>query len=146
MESETGLVVAVSGDTATVEVTSPIACRRCASGKGCGAGLLDTGRPRAIDVKIPLDSELTRGDAVTLVVDSRQLLRAALFAYGLPLAGLLLFAGLATLLWPGAGDAEAAGFGFAGLVGGAIISRWRLGRNASTACARFRPVVVRSAG
>jgi positive regulator of sigma E activity len=146
MESESGLVIAVSGDTATVEVTSQIACRRCASGTGCGAGLLNTGRPRAIDVKIPQGSKLTRGDSVTLVVDSRQLLQAALFAYGLPLAGLLLFAGLATLLWPGAGDAVSAGAGLAGLVGGAIISRWRLGRNASTTCARFRPVVVRSAG
>lgn len=146
MESATGLVVAVSGDTATVEVTSPIACRRCASGKGCGAGLLDAGRPRAIDVKIPQGSKLTRGDAVALVVDSQQLLQAALFAYGLPLAGLLLFAGLATLLWPGAGDTVSAVFGLAGLAGGAIISRWRLGRNSNTACSRFRPVVVRSTG
>ena len=146
MESATGLVVAVNDDTATVEVTSPIACRRCASGKGCGAGLLDAGRSRAIDVKIPQGSKLTRGDAVALVVDSRQLLQAALFAYGLPLAGLLLFAGLTTLLWPGAGDAVSAVFGLAGLAGGAIISRWRLGRNSNAACSRFRPVVVRSTG
>jgi sigma-E factor negative regulatory protein RseC len=146
MESTTGLVVAVSGDIATVEVTSPIACRRCASGKGCGAGLLDTARPRTIDVRIPQNSNLTRGDAVTLVADSRQLLQAALFAYGLPLAGLLLSAGLATLLWPGVGDAAAAGFGLAGLAAGAATSRWWLGRNANTTCARFRPVVLRSAG
>lgn len=146
MESTAGLVIAVIGDTATVEVSSPIACRRCAAGRGCGAGLLDAGKTSAIDVKIPPGSGLAPGDAVALVIDSQQLLQAATFAYGLPLAGLMLFAGLGALLWPEAGDAVLAALGLVGLLAGAIFSRWRLGRRNNTTCARFRPVVERTAG
>jgi sigma-E factor negative regulatory protein RseC len=143
MESAAGLVVSVSDAIATIEVESPVACRRCASGRGCGAGLLASGQSRTIDVNIPPGMALQRGDAVRLVLDSRQLLRAAMLAYALPLAGLLLFAAIAVLVFPGAGDLAMATVGLTGLLAGFLVSRWRMG-SAST-CGRFVPVVDRRA-
>ena len=139
MESAAGLVVSSSDAIATVEVESPVSCRRCASGRGCGAGLLASGRPGTIDVNIPPGMALRRGDAVRLVLDSRQLLRAAMLAYGMPLTGLLLFAAIAALVSPGAGDAGMAASGLIGLLAGFLFSRWRL-RSART-CGRFVPVI-----
>lgn len=106
--------------------------------------MLAADRTTRIDVRIPRDMVLKRGDAVQLVVDSGQLLRAAMLAYGLPLAGLLLFAGLAALLSPNAGDLRLAVFGLAGLLVGVFVSRRRLGRRVS--CERFVPIVERPEG
>jgi len=94
-------------------------------------------------VTIPAGMTLKQGDAVTLVVDSGHLLRAAMLAYGLPLAGLLLFAALAALVSPGAGEPGKAAFGLLGLLAGLFASRWRI--RSSRACGRFVPVIERPA-
>jgi sigma-E factor negative regulatory protein RseC len=144
MESAAGRVVSVRDAIATVEVAAPVACRRCASGRGCGAGLLVSDRNRNIEVRIPQGLALHCGDAVRLVVDSRQIFRAALLAYGIPLAGLLLFVGAAAMAMPGGSDPAMAGLGLAGVLAGILVSRWRLGRAAI--CDRFVPVLERRAG
>ena len=84
------------------------------------------------------------GDTVGLAISPVYLLNAALIAYGLPLAGLVLFAGLS--LWVTGGGNEwvsvaAAAFGvFAGLLLGRRLMQDR------RLCRQFRPEYDGSTG
>jgi positive regulator of sigma E activity len=144
VETASGTVIVVTGESATIELRTPIACSRCAAGRGCGAGLLTPDRPHRINVNIPHDCRLARGDTVRLVVDARDLLRATVFAYGFPLLGLLAAVAVAPVVAPDLGDPGLALAGVAGLAGGLWFSRWRMGRSA--ACTRFTPVLDRAGG
>ena len=87
---------------ALVEVLSSVRCPRCATGKGCGAGVLGGDeRPRRVEAIVPGHLELHKGDPVWLDLASQDLLHAALVAYGLPLAGMLVAAGGVYLAAPG---------------------------------------------
>jgi len=145
METVTGRVNSVHNGIASVMVEAPIACRRCASGRGCGAGLL-TGSEgsRHIEVKISPGMNLVAGDAVRLAVSPQQLLRAALLAYGLPLAALVSAAAVASMFVGTIGDLGAVGFAAAGLAGGVFASRRYLERE--SVCHQFVPVVEIPAG
>ena len=99
MDISRGQILAVHPGYAIVSVAPGQACPRCAAGKGCGAGLLYAAeRPREIRVPLAAGSPLSAGDRVELGIPSAELLRGAIYAYGLPLAGMLLALAIARLL------------------------------------------------
>jgi len=141
MESVTGHVSSVDGDRITVQVDAPVACRRCAAGKGCGAGLLDgSSASRSLDVDVPVGVRLDIGDEVTLTLSPRKLLRAAVLAYGLPLASLVTAATIAWLAGAGPDSPVAVAMVIAGLTAGIFVSRYILNRGA--ACDQFVPTIA----
>lgn len=140
METAIGQVRSVDDGTISVVVESPVACRRCAAGKGCGAGLLTGSRKsRRIDVLAPPGMNPAIGDTVTLALPPRQLLRAAAIAYGLPLASLVLAALFAWIAGAGPDSLAAVGIVFTGLAIGFVISRQLLVREA--VCEKFVPII-----
>jgi positive regulator of sigma E activity len=95
--------------------------------------------PRRIDVRIPHGMTLESGDEVSLTVESQQLLRAALFAYGIPLLAMLCALGAASISGMAASDLASIGIAFAGLAGGVAVSRYYLRRE--SACDHLIPVI-----
>ena len=74
-----------------VEVFASFRCARCASGKGCGAGLLgDDGSPRRVEALLGDLPDLRAGDKVVLDLAPQDLLRASALVYGLPLGGAMV--------------------------------------------------------
>ena len=143
MENPRGRILSLHGinsDTyAIVEVDALVACARCAAGKGCGAGLLggDTTSKR-VEAMISSRLELQQGDEVFITLQPKNLLRAALLVYGLPLAGALL--GAAAAYGFGLNDAAAAVTALAGIAAGFWLARQRL---QSVRCLRqFVPTVT----
>lgn len=102
-------------------------CQRCVSGKGCGAGLLggQDGK-RRLEVSLPTEYRLLPGDRVILEMSSKNLLRAATLAYGLPLAVMVLALMLGSALAGPLEELTAVFLAATGLAGGIGISRWRL--------------------
>ena len=124
---------------AVVEVAAAFRCERCASGKGCGAGLLaGDATPRRVDALVARQLDIHVGDRVRLELAGDNVLRAAGLVYGLPLGGALVGAALAW--WSGGGDAAAALAAMAGALAGIAAGRRRLRRE--TCLQQFRPVVT----
>lgn len=128
MDNPTGRVVSLvdsrDGARAVVEVDTAQTCPRCAAGKGCGAGLLQPGNRRQIEVEIPDGMYPHVDDTVEVSLEPRNLLQAAATVYGLPLTGAL--AGAAFAYAMALGDTGAAAAALLGLAGGLAVSRWRL--------------------
>lgn len=128
MNAPIATVVAVHDGRVVVSVDPAAACPRCAAGKGCGAGVLAAGgAPRRFEVTA--DLPLIVGDRVRLSVHDGSLVTATLFAYGMPLAGLVLSMALMHWLGGAADDLTATLVGGAGLAGGALIGRQGLRRD-----------------
>ncbi len=144
MEDPQGTIVEIvrdaGGVTAIVDVEADAVCARCASGRGCGAGLFAARRTsRRLEIAVDEDLRLAEGEVVDVRLAPRNVLSAALLVYGLPLAGATAAAALALAL--SLGDAGAAAMALGGLLAGALIGRRRL---RDTAClARFTPSVLR---
>ena len=143
MDSPGGRVLTIHDDAsprrAEVEVTSAPRCARCASGRGCGAGLVGKdGRLRRVDALIPAGCEVSVGDEVHIELTPDSVLGAALIVYGLPLGGALVGAGAAYL--GGLGDTAAAMIALAGLLLGALLGRMRVRRD--QCLSRFTPTIV----
>lgn len=143
MDSPGGRVLTIHNESsprhAEVEVLSAPRCARCASGKGCGAGLGDgDAKPRRIDALIPAGYEVEVGDEVRIELAPDSLLGAAFVVYGSPLAGAVTGAGIAFLT--GAGDPGAALMALTGLVVGMLLGRARLRRD--QCLRRFTPTIV----
>lgn len=127
MKSPVGIVVAVDPPEIIVDVEAAPLCRRCASGKGCGAGLLSGAEgTRRIAVPQPEGSRLAPGDHVILELGSRTLLRAAALAYGMPLAAMIVTLLVGSVIAGPLAETAAVLLAAAGLAGGLGISRWRL--------------------
>ena len=132
MNNPQGTVIAISGDglsrRAHVEVTAAEFCRRCAEGKGCGAGLGGQGgKLRRIEAEIPPGADVAAGDVVGIALAPRNVLRAATIVYGWPLAGAAVGA---TFAYSASfGDAAAAASALVGLAAGAVLVRVRLRRS-----------------
>lgn len=127
MENPRGRVLTVDTDkpAAVVEVAAAFKCARCASGKGCGAGLLnDDTRRRRVDARIASGIDVHAGDEVRIQLAPRHLLDAALIVYGMPLGGALAGAAIAYAL--GLGDLYAVFAALGGIAAGVIIARRRL--------------------
>ncbi|MFQ6004626.1 MAG: SoxR reducing system RseC family protein [Woeseia sp.] len=130
MESAHGTIVSVAQGHATVSVDAPQACARCAAGKGCGAGLLTgSNRLRLIDVEVAPGLELHPGDKVRLTLAPAQLLRAAVFAYGLPLVGVIAALAVAWVINGAIDDGSAVVLAIAGLLAGALSGRYFLNQD-----------------
>lgn len=117
-------VISVTGSRARVKVADRSTCPRCAAGKGCGAGVFGaTKRSILLDVRVADGLRVTAGDRVCLSLAATDLVHAALFAYGAPLAGLLLASGLAFFLIHPLHDGLALAMAVAGLLAGGMGGR-----------------------
>ena len=130
MDPAVGRIVSIADGQATVSVDAAAICARCAAGKGCGAGLLTGGnRSRLIDVQITPGLNLKAGDEVKLTLAPSHLLRAAIFAYGLPLLGVMVALGLAWYLNETLNDRFAVILAIGGLFAGAMFGRHFLNKD-----------------
>lgn len=121
-----GIVETVQGNSATVRVPRST-CPRCEAGQGCGAGIFaGQGGDVSVTVGLPPEATVHVGDRVNLTLQPGGLLRAAFTAYGLPLAGLVLAAGIARAM--DSAEVESVVWGLCGLVGGVLLARRRRDR------------------
>ena len=143
MQNPHGQIISISAEAperqVVVEVESVIVCERCESGKGCGAGLLGKkAGDKRVEATVLADLEVSVGDVVSIALEPRNVLRAAVIVYGYPLFGAVLAALMAYSA--GMGDVAGALAALTGLITGILIARVRL-HNAR--CLRdFTPVVV----
>ena len=143
MDRATGKIISVSAATATVSVAGT-GCPRCAAGKGCGAGLL-TGSSESteIEIQLPPGHHYRVGEDVTLSIASSSLLRAALLAYGLPLAGTVLALIIGWFVMAPLSDLAGGLIAVAGLLAGFAAGRSQLKKDAW--CKQFVPSIDRRA-
>ena len=115
-----------------IDVTPVAGCARCASGRGCGAGLAPAGGgTREIRIASPAGRSFEVGDSVRLELAPGRLIRSAALAYGLP----LLLALGAAIAGSAGGDTAAALGAIAGLGAGVFLaSRLQAGRDAFAQC------------
>lgn len=141
MEQSRGRIISVADDhsSAVVEVNTAVSCARCASGKGCGAGIFGSNSgPRRLEAPVVGRLELREGDEVQIELAPRSVLRAALIVYGSPLAAALIASGVA--YFANLSDGESVLAVIAGIALGAFISRRRLRR---TECLQqFTPAIT----
>lgn len=126
-----GVVSRVEDGMAVVDVAVQKGCGRCDEPGGCGGGLAVGGPACSRSYRLADDLGVRVGDEVVLTVPSGGILRAAGWAYGMPLVLGLAGAFVGAAL--GEGEGFAIGGGAAGLVLGFILLR-RLSR-ARTAAA-----------
>ena len=137
-----GQVVSINGDDrhryALVDVDVSQACPRCASGKGCGAGIFSGRAPtRRVEASVPAGTALEVGDTVGLALAPQNVLLAACTVYGVPLLGAAVGVTLAYAF--GFGESGAAVSALAGLAAGFWTARWRLSRRCID---QFMPRVI----
>ena len=130
------------GRLAIVDVDAALACERCASGKGCGAGVFGSRQSRQVEAELPDRIVVQEGDYVAIHLSANELLPAAIIVYGWPLAGAAAGALLGSL-GPGTSDAAASVGALVGLLAGAWLARRKL--KSGDCLARFRPVVLQPA-
>lgn len=125
MITETGRVVAVSGDQVWVQTIRQSACQSCSARRGCGQRVMagaSGGKANQVLVANTFGAKV--GDEVTVAIAESALLNASLLVYALPL---LLFVGgaLAGQQWLPMGDAgglgDVGGFGDVGAVVGSLL-------------------------
>lgn len=120
-------VVGVDGATAWLEPEQTGSCGSCASASSCGAGAsvggIGTVANRIAARRFALDNAngLRVGERVVVGVAERALIRAALTAYGLPLATALMAGGIAESAFGSDLATMAAMAG--GLLGGLLLAR-----------------------
>jgi sigma-E factor negative regulatory protein RseC len=141
MQSPVATITSLSDGTATVSVSRLIACARCASGKGCGAGLLSGNQqPAEIEVRAPKSMGLRVGDTVTLELSPDSLLKASFLVYGLPLIGVVAMLLIGWAIAAPLSDGTAMVLAVVGLVVGLAIGRKQIER---THClAEFVPKIA----
>jgi sigma-E factor negative regulatory protein RseC len=137
--TETGKVVALSGDCVWVQTIRTSACQSCSARAGCGQRALakvSGGRANQILVANTVGARV--GDEVVIGIDEQSLLLASLAVYGVPLA-LMVLASIAAYRWLGASDAAAISGALVGLGAGFCwVRRWqhRSGK-------RYQPRLIR---
>jgi len=140
METAIGKITAFDDRIATVVVDSAVACKRCAAGKGCGAGIFQDGsHKREIRLEIPAGMSLREGDTIELVIGPKFLLRAAMLAYGLPLSCMVLFPALVSMVAGNPGDGPGIALAVTGLGVGLLVGRRILNR--ASICDQFVPSI-----
>ncbi len=136
------VVCRVADGAAWVRPLSAEHCARCQEGRGCGGGMIN----RLVSSRRPeVEVSLRRchpqvGETVVIGVEEGALVRAALAAYAVPLAGLVMAGSFAHLLLE-AHELLVAAFGLLGMVGGFVVTRIISDRTAALPDAR--PVVLR---
>ena len=144
-EERQGWIIECQGHRARVRVEPAPGCPRCASGEGCGQGVIGAMRGGAgpVDfwVTVPEGESVSTGDAIMLTIAPSALMAGSALLYLLPLAGLVLGALLAQVLAVG-GEAVISLAGAAGLIGGFLLSRAWLGRAGQSG--GFEPIFLRT--
>ncbi|MGB5164181.1 MAG: SoxR reducing system RseC family protein [Woeseiaceae bacterium] len=135
-----GTVVAIRAAggrrVAVVEVSAEQVCQRCASGKGCGAGIgLSATSLKQIEVPLGDSHNLREGQSVELRMQDGGLLRAAAVVYGWPLLGGLLGAAVGL----SRSEASAALLALCGMLAGWLLASWYLKQ--SRCLQRLVPVI-----
>ena len=123
MITESGRVVAVSGNTAWVQTIRQSACQSCSARSGCGQRVLAAasgGRANQVQVLNTLNANV--GDNVTLGIAEQALLQASLLVYALPLLLMVAASMTASLLVPGSDGVAIVAAGL-GLGTGFVVAR-----------------------
>lgn len=123
MITESGRVVAVSGNTAWVQTIRQSACQSCSVRSGCGQRVLAAasgGRANQVQVLNTLNANV--GDNVTLGIAEQALLQASLLVYALPLLLMVAASMIASLLVPGSDGVAIVAAGL-GLGTGFVVAR-----------------------
>lgn len=130
MDNPHGRILELHDDAAPahalVLVDAAVQCARCASGKGCGAGIFGSREARRIEARVASGLSVRAGDTVRIELAPQDLLRAAVMVYGIPLIGGVGSAALAYIA--GGGDLAAACAALLGLAAGLAVSRRQLRR------------------
>lgn len=143
MEEPKGRIIAIARDNdgvrALVDVDAREVCPRCAAGRGCGAGIFGGRKKiRRVEARIAPGLDIDKGDTVRIELAPRNILRAAVIVYGLPLSGAAVAAAVA--YFAGLGDAGAAALAILGLLAGLYAGKRHLDRQACIV--QFTPVVA----
>lgn len=139
MITETGKVVAVTGQHAWVQTIRTSACQSCAARNGCGQKVLASATGgRANQVRVVNSVNAQVGEDVTLGIDESALLGASLLVYALPLLLMVTASIIGHQLSEGSDFAAMAGAA-AGLAFGFLISRKLQSRNAGN----YEPMLLR---
>lgn len=126
MIREVGEVRAVAGSFASIAAERKTSCDVCELKTACGVALLGNlfGRPTATVRALNLaDADI--GDRVEIAFDERQLLRGSVAVYIMPLLCMMGCA-LAAQKLLGSTDSTTALAGFAGLIAGFVLLRYRV--------------------
>lgn len=116
---------------AVVQVAAVPVCQRCASGQGCGAGLLVPAEgTQTVEATISDFLQPAVGDCVDIELAATNVLRAALLTYGLPLALMLGFVAVGWMISGTLADSVATALAAIGLLLGCTISARRLRQGA----------------
>ncbi|BEH13690.1 SoxR reducing system RseC family protein [Marinobacter shengliensis] len=126
MITETGKVVALSGDSVWVQTIRVSACQSCSARVGCGQrALAKVSGGRANQVLVANTVGARVGDEVVIGIDEQSLLAASLAVYGAPLL-MMVLASIAGYRWLGGTDAAAILGALAGLGAGFWwVRRWQ---------------------
>lgn len=116
-DSQPGRIIAFRNDEVAVLTEGRGGCGRCQQPGGCGRPVL----PKATTTWVKNDNDYQVGDEVLLHVATPALEKAAWVAYGVPLVGLIVGAGVGVPL----GDAASVATALVGLWGGLAWVRWR---------------------
>lgn len=139
MITETGKVVAITGEHAWVQTIRASACQSCSARNGCGQKVLATATGgRANQVRVVNSVNAQVGQDVTLGIDESSLLGASLLVYALPLL-LMVIASIAGHQLSGGSDLVAMAGAATGLASGFLLGRTLQHRNAG----RYEPVLLR---
>lgn len=123
MITESGRVVAVSGNTVWVQTIRQSACQSCSARSGCGQRVLAAasgGRANQVQVLNSLHAGV--GDDVTLGIAEQALLQASLLVYALPLLLMVAASMAASQLVPGSDGVAILAAGL-GLGAGFLVAR-----------------------
>lgn len=149
MLEENGTVSHVEGNYAWVETERGSTCSACAARDGCGAGVL----AKVLGRRQPRVRAINRvgahaGDRVVLGLAEQALLQGSAAVYLVPLASMMVAAGigewLAGILAVAAADPVSVVFGMLGLGGGLVWLR-RFSRRVRDDT-RYQPVLIRKLG
>ena len=93
MLKESGIVIEVSNQFATVQIKRTSYCGQCATNKGCGtASLSSILGQKYTQVKVINHGNMKVGDRVIISLEEQALLKSSIILYLLPLLGLFVLA------------------------------------------------------
>jgi sigma-E factor negative regulatory protein RseC len=123
MITESGRIVAISGDRVWVQTIRASACESCSARSGCGQRVLaSASNGRANQILVSNHLKASVGDEVTVAIDESALLSASILVYALPLV-LMVLGTVVGQQWLPSQDAGAIAGAVAGLVAGFGIAR-----------------------
>ncbi|MGM0831547.1 SoxR reducing system RseC family protein [Halomonas qinghailakensis] len=135
-----GTVIAHSTTGLVVDVSSNVACQRCAEGRGCGVGLLARRQPHTVIDPGGLPSHYANryplGSLVSFTVEKSDVSVLALLVYALPLLFSIIISGAAA--GRGVSDWFCALLFFSTLIVSMVILKYLLRGRVE----RFRPRLV----